>query len=175
MMTIRPATTQDFEELLRLAARTFTDTYAAYNTPENMQLHIQKTYNLETLRQELEVPHAQYSVVLDGQTLVAYCKVRCALQPPELVGKKHIELERIYVDKAYKRQGIGQKMIQYCIQNAQNDGFETFWLGVWSENPKAIAFYKKMNFEQFGTHTFLLGDDAQVDFLMKIELDQSKP
>jgi diamine N-acetyltransferase len=171
MISIRPAEEKDFEQLLALAERTFVDTYAVYNTPENMELHIQKTYNLTNLREELTVPHAQYSLVFDDKKLVAYCKVRCALHPPELEGRKHIELERIYVDKACKGEGIGRKMIEYCSQNALNDGFEVFWLGVWSENPKAIAFYKKMNFEQFGTHSFLLGDDEQVDFLMKIELN----
>jgi diamine N-acetyltransferase len=170
MISIRPAEEKDFEQLLALAERTFIDTYAIYNTPENMQLHIQKTYNETALRAELIAPHVEYALVHHDDELVAYCKVRCTLCPPELDGQRHIEIERIYVDKAWKGQGIGAKMIEYCTQNARKDGFEVLWLGVWSENPKAIAFYKKMNFEQFGTHAFLLGDDLQTDFLMKIDL-----
>ena len=41
------------------------------------------------------------------------------------------------------------------------------WLGVWEENNKAIAFYKRHGFEVFGSHPFKLGGDLQRDLLMK--------
>jgi ribosomal protein S18 acetylase RimI-like enzyme len=44
------------------------------------------------------------------------------------------------------------------------------WLGVWEENPRAIRFYQKLGFVEFGEHIFQLGDDAQRDVLMKKKL-----
>ena len=44
------------------------------------------------------------------------------------------------------------------------------WLGVWEENPRAIRFYQKQGFVEFGEHIFQLGDDAQRDVLMKKSL-----
>jgi len=41
---------------------------------------------------------------------------------------------------------------------------------VWEHNIKAIAFYKKFGFEQFGSHIFMLGDDIQTDILMRKNL-----
>ena len=34
----------------------------------------------------------------------------------------------------------------------------------------AIKFYEKQGFEKFGTHVFKLGEDEQIDHLMKLTL-----
>ncbi len=34
------------------------------------------------------------------------------------------------------------------------------------KNENAIAFYQKMGFVQTGEHSFYMGDDKQVDFIM---------
>jgi ribosomal protein S18 acetylase RimI-like enzyme len=43
----------------------------------------------------------------------------------------------------------------------------TLWLGVWEENPRAIAFYAKWSFVVVGQKTFLVGDDPQTDHVMQ--------
>lgn len=48
-LTIKCATATDVSLLRELSIATFTDTYAAYNTPENMQMYIEKYFNTETL------------------------------------------------------------------------------------------------------------------------------
>ncbi|OAX48075.1 Protease synthase and sporulation negative regulatory protein PAI 1 [Paenibacillus sp. AD87] len=40
------------------------------------------------------------------------------------------------------------------------------WLGVWGKNDNAIAFYKKMGFVRTGFHSFYMGDEEQIDFIM---------
>jgi ribosomal protein S18 acetylase RimI-like enzyme len=44
------------------------------------------------------------------------------------------------------------------------------WLGVWESNPRAIRFYEKQGFVEFDQPIFQLGDDAQTDILMKLNL-----
>ena len=81
---------------------------------------------------------------------------------------KGVEIERIYVLKEMKGYGIGRLMIEKTIEMAKNNAFDYVWLGVWADNPAAIAFYQKMGFTVFGEHTFMMGNDAQKDLLMKI-------
>ena len=69
-----------------------------------------------------------------------------------------------------KGRGIGRFMIEKTIEIAKNSGFNYVWLGVWAENAIAISFYQKMGFTVFGEHIFMMGDDAQKDFLMMIEV-----
>ncbi len=40
------------------------------------------------------------------------------------------------------------------------------WLGVWEKNENAIAFYNKMGFVRTGTHSFIMGDEEQKDYIM---------
>ena len=40
------------------------------------------------------------------------------------------------------------------------------WLGVWDKNDNAIAFYKKLGFVQTGAHSFYMGDEEQIDYIM---------
>lgn len=83
---------------------------------------------------------------------------------------KGVEIERIYVIKQMKGRGIGRLMIEKTMEIAKNNGFDYVWLGVWADNAAAIAFYQKMGFTIFGEHIFMMGDDAQKDFLMIIIL-----
>ena len=53
---------------------------------------------------------------------------------------------------------------------ARSLSLDWLWLGVWEENPKAIQFYKKLGFVDFGEHEFDLGDERQRDIMMKLSL-----
>lgn len=52
-----------------------------------------------------------------------------------------------------------------ALDAARARGAQTFWLGVWERNPRAVAFYAKYGFVRVGEHTFALGGDAQTDWL----------
>lgn len=163
---IRPATTADVQLLQQLSITTFTDTYAIYNTAENMQLFIDTHYNTGQLLKELADTNMQYYLAFVGDEPAGYIKLRTTENPPELAGKKHIEVERIYVLPALKGGGIGRQMIEHTLNTAKEQGYDTIWLGVWEQNTKAQAFYTKMGFTVFGEHLFVLGTDEQRDWLM---------
>lgn len=50
---------------------------------------------------------------------------------------------------------------------ARSLGARTVWLGVWEHNSRAIAFYRRNGFEEFGEHLFMPGSDEQRDVLMR--------
>ncbi|WP_242821425.1 GNAT family N-acetyltransferase [Candidatus Arthromitus sp. SFB-rat-Yit] len=43
-------------------------------------------------------------------------------------------------------------------------------LGVWEHNIASIKFYENLGFEKFDVHIFKLGNDKQIDYLMKLIL-----
>lgn len=169
-VTIKPATAADVLPLQQLSIVTFTDTYAVYNTPENMQLFIETNYNTQQLLSELANPAMQYFIAYAGEEPVGYIKLRTTDNPPELAGKKHIEIERIYVLPAFKGMHIGKKFIDHAVAIAKQQHYEVIWLGVWEENTKAQAFYAKQGFTVFGEHAFVLGTEPQRDWLMKRDI-----
>ncbi|TAE03139.1 MAG: GNAT family N-acetyltransferase [Bacteroidetes bacterium] len=166
---IRLANSQDIEALANISSKTFFETYAAFNTAENMNQHLLEKYNHNQISKEINDSKNSFLLAFFFDTLVGYVKLTENTKP-ELTNKKALEVERIYVLKTYQKRKIGEQLMQKCLEIAQEKAFDVIWLGVWERNPKAIEFYNKQGFEMFGQHIFWLGKDAQFDWLMKKDL-----
>ena len=110
-----------------------------------------------------------YFAELDNQ-VIGYLKLNFGGAQTELKDNKALEIERIYVTKAFHGKKVGQLLYNKAIEVAKEKSADYIWLGVWEENQKALQFYKKNGFVEFDKHVFVLGDDAQTDLMMKLEL-----
>ena len=165
---IRIATLTDIELLCHIGAKTFTETYEEQNTPENLQSYLEEKFNEKQILDEIQTPETVFLLVGLNDETIGYARLRVNLM--ENPDPKALEIERIYILKAFHGQKLGTVLMQKCIDISLKKGYQSLWLGVWEYNPKAIAFYQKRGFEIFGTHVFQLGDDAQTDYLMKRSL-----
>jgi ribosomal protein S18 acetylase RimI-like enzyme len=163
----RLATTDDAETLAEIGLNTFHDTFAGYNTPENMKLYLEKTFTIDRIKQDLMDERCICILAYDGPRAVGYAKLR---KPHNGANNSKLEIERIYAIKEYIGMKVGKTLMQTCISIAGNLGYKSVWLGVWEYNASAIAFYKKWGFETIGSHRFLLGEDLQTDLLMEKKL-----
>lgn len=157
----------DTQTLVDIGVKTFYDTFASSNTPEDMKLYLDKNFNLQQLTLELEDKLNTFLMAKIGESVVGYAKLRRIESPKELNEKNSIELERIYSGKEYLGKGIGKKLLDTCLKIGKDEGYKVIWLGVWEHNPRAIAFYEKCGFEKFASHPFMLGTDLQTDILMR--------
>ena len=82
------------------------------------------------------------------------------------MGDQSLEIERIYIKSSFQKHGLGKFLINEAIKMAVELNKKEVWLGVWEKNDNAIAFYKRMGFIQTGIHTFVMGDEEQVDYTM---------
>ena len=167
---IRRTAFNDIDTLQKISTDTFIETYAAYNTDEDMRLHVAEQFNRDRMKDELSSKENYFFIAFHENEPAGYIKLRTAKQPPELEGLKHIELERIYALKQFQGTGLGKLLIQQCVDTAIENIYEVLWLGVWKQNEKAIQFYTKCGFTIFGEQVFTLGTDDQSDWLMKKEL-----
>jgi diamine N-acetyltransferase len=168
-MQISKAQIEETHSLRDLLEYTFRDTYSNQNSPEEIEKHVAKNFSFELILAEIQNNDFQYFIVKQEAEIVAFCKL-VKNHTLEGVLKKTVEIERFYVHPKLKGKGIGRKLMEYCLDWAGAENFEIVWLGVWERNPDAIAFYQKMGFQQFGTHVFVLGDDAQTDYVLTKEL-----
>jgi ribosomal protein S18 acetylase RimI-like enzyme len=88
----------------------------------------------------------------------------------ELKDEKAIEIERIYVLKEFHGKKIGQIVYDWAHTIALQKNANYIWLGVWEKNERAIRFYEKNGFVLFDQHIFKLGEEKQIDFMMKKKL-----
>ena len=74
------------------------------------------------------------------------------------------------ISKDFQGHGLGRFLMDQAIGIALQRKKKYVWLGVWEKNTKALAFYKKSGFYPVGTHTFVMGDDVQTDYIMRRDL-----
>ena len=167
---IRKCTIADLQALRDLAYETYDDSFRALNTPETMYAYLAEAFDLERVKAELETPQCGFYFLFAGGKLAGYIKINEAPAQTDINDTDSLELERIYVQKEFKRLGLGTNLIQYAEEIARSIGKKYIWLGVWEQNPKAIAFYETMGYVQFARHTFRMGEELQSDWVMKKEL-----
>lgn len=164
---IRIAHANDASMIAELSRNTFYDTFAIYNTKENMDLFMNQQFTKEKLMEEVTAPGNFFYVAFIGNEAVGYIRLRESDNPSELQNIPAIEIARIYAVQHTIGKGIGSALMQQGIAIAKKQGRQVIWLGVWEKNQRAIDFYAKWGFEKFGEHEFILGNDIQNDWLMK--------
>ncbi|MGE5231303.1 MAG: N-acetyltransferase family protein [Deltaproteobacteria bacterium] len=169
--TIRRATRADAVPLAELAARTFADTYAAYNDPADMAAHMTGKYGEAKQAEELADPAATYLLAEQDGRLLAYAYVVAGRSPGGIELEAPVELMRFYVVRSWHGRGLAQRLMDACVEEARRRGGRTLWLAVWRENPRAIAFYRKAGFRLAGATVFRLGSQVQDDHVMAMDLE----
>lgn len=94
----------------------------------------------------------------------------------ELIGtvglmKKTDELayiKRLIVKEDYRKQGLGEKLLQKALQFAKDRGFKTIYAGTVKENQTAIQFYEKHGFKRSDD---VPGDITAADNSVCLKLD----
>jgi GNAT superfamily N-acetyltransferase len=163
---IRPATVEDATALAAFAARTFVETFAESNTPEDMQAHVARSYGVAQQTAELTEAGAVTLLAEQNGRLIGYAQLRRAAAPACVVAPGVIELHRFYVERAAHGTGAAQQLMRAVEDAARAAGARHLWLGVWEHNPRAIRFYEKCGFVDVGSHAFVLGADRQIDRIM---------
>src|SRR6185369_2257432 len=165
-MNIRHAVADDASMLAELGARTFFDTFAKDNTPENIKQHLEKAFSTEIQRNELSQPNILFLLAQEDHTPIGYGQLILDSREEFIKGVKPLEIRRIYAAQEYIGKGVGKALMQASLDEARKRGCDCVWLGVWEKNPRAIDFYKKWGYVEVGTHVFRVGDDPQTDFIM---------
>lgn len=166
-VTIRRGTLADAALLSELGARTFSDTFAADNTPEDLAAYVATSFNVAQQTAELKDPGSIFLIAEVNGEAAGYAKLHDGEPEKGVEGATPIELVRLYVSRDWLGRGVGEQLMRACLDEARKAGHETIWLGVWERNARAQAFYRKWNFRAVGEHMFQLGADLQRDILME--------
>lgn len=162
---IRPATLADAPILAELGAKTFTQTYEAYNTPENMRDYLANHFTVSALEQELQDPTVYFFIAMANDTAAGYVKLK--LGPTPYISENPVmEISRYYVDAGFQGMKLGGALMQKSMDHARSMGCKALWLGVWKQNTRAVEIYLHLGFSIVGETIFQLGDDPQEDFVM---------
>jgi len=161
---------EDLLILQEISRRTFYQSFASVNTPENMKSFLDHHYSKEKLSDEILNPDSNFFFAKQGNEIAGYIKLNRGSAQTVLPNNGGLEIERIYIDQPFKGMGIGQEFIKWTLAEAKKINSRYIWLGVWEHNVAAIRFYEKNGFVSYSKHIFTLGDDEQTDLLMRRNL-----
>lgn len=161
----------DAARLAEFGARTFFESFAAQNTPEDMRRHLESAWAPEKQLAELRNPDIDTLIARDprGQWM-AFAQLRAGKVSDGVPAQGSIELWRFYVDKPWHGQGVAGSLMSAAKQRALKRGANSLWLGVWERNERAKAFYAKHGFAKVGQQVFVVGSDPQTDHVMLCRL-----
>jgi len=80
------------------------------------------------------------------------------------------QIDKLYIHRNYHRTGIGARFIETIETIFRNRGIDKYWLSVFEENKKAIAFYEKYSFKKVGYKYFEIGNDKYINHVMQKKL-----
>ncbi len=163
---------EDAEMLAELCRKTFWDAFAEHpeNAPEDMVDYMEKAFNVETIRAELNEENSIFLIAEIENEAAGYAKITLGAIEAGIIAEKPIELNRLYSHQKFLGKGVGAKLMDECFEIAKENNCDVMWLGVWEFNPRAQAFYRKYGFCEVGKHIFQLGSDPQIDLLMQKDL-----
>jgi ribosomal protein S18 acetylase RimI-like enzyme len=167
---IRKASGENLSTVQRIGRETFFETFADSNTEDDMKNYLEKSFSDEKVSAELSNPDSLFFIAWEAEKPVGYLKVNTGEAQTEQQEKSALEIERIYVKSSHHGKNVGQLLYEKALEVAQQQCNSYLWLGVWEKNPRAIRFYEKNGFTAFDKHIFKMGDDEQIDIMMRKEL-----
>lgn len=158
---------ENVEQLQKIAKQTFFDTFSHHNTEENMTQYMAEGFTIDKLTAEIQNENSEFFFALSDEEVIGYLKVNFGDAQTELQDKDSLEIERIYFSKDFHGKKVGQILYKKALEIAKDKNLGYVWLGVWEENRRAVQFYRKNGFVEFGQHIFKFGNEDQTDLMMK--------
>lgn len=174
-VSIKRVTPHDLDQLQHISSQTFRESFSSYNTEENMRKYLAERFSHGKLAMELNNADVEFYFAQRGQEILGYIKINVGPSQTEMPNENALEVERIYVWRAFQGEKVGQRLLAKAFDIARQKKVDYVWLGVWEKNSGAIRFYQKHGFVAFDKHVFRLGDDEQTDIMMKLQLDGNEP
>jgi len=169
MVQIRLAEATEAELVAEISRETFYDTFAVHNTVADMDKFMAEQFSKEQLVEEFSRGGHTFFLAWVDALPAGYIFLKDKSHT-SLGSAAALEISRLYVRKDFIGKGIGKLLMLKAIAFAEQLQKEWIWLGVWEHNQPAIDFYTAFGYEKFAEHDFILGDDVQLDWLMKKKL-----
>lgn len=165
-LQLRTATPHDADELGEFAARIFRQTFGHSAPDVDVTRFLHEHYGRRQQLAEIENAGILTRLALDGAAIAAFYQLRIPSLHDVAPESRSAEIARFYVGAAWHGRGIATPLMDAALADARGAGARRVWLGVWEENARAIAFYRRCGFLPEGEQLFHLGTVTQRDLVM---------
>ena len=132
--------TSDVDAIAALARLIWQEAYPEIISQAQIDFMLEQRYNAPRLREELGSSGVWWDQIsVDGQ-LAGFASSLLGTTPGE------IKLDKLYIDPARQRLGLGGRLIAQVIAHALDNDCDTLILAVNKRNEPAMAAYRKHGF-----------------------------
>ena len=124
----------------------FLDTYAAAGVRPDLAREALAQYSPERFESRLADPNRSFILAEAGKGLRGFAEV-------DTSPSKGPELIRLYIQPSAQRTGLGRRLLRESESRCEAAGFGLLWLQAWSENARALEFYRAMGYADVGAST----------------------
>lgn len=104
---------------------------------------------LESRFAEMVTQNYECAVIYDDEKLIGVTGLWFCTR--HYAGRS-LEIDHVYIDKAYRRQGLGKQFLQWICDYAKDLGCQTVELNTYVQNYPSHKFYYNEGFEILGYH-----------------------
>ncbi|MGS1016710.1 N-acetyltransferase family protein [Allosphingosinicella humi] len=168
-ITYRAAGAADAGALARLFRDSFVETFGHLYSRENLAAFLAGKSEADWAEELVDSAFAIRIAEELGEA-VGYAK----LGPPSLPFEPRgptAELRQLYVLKPWHGAGIAHELMRWTIAEAKARGARDLVLSVYVDNHRARRFYDRYGFEFVGPYSFMVGDHADEDHVMRLKLE----
>ena len=159
--TIRPAEAADAEPLatlkLRCFRQTFIEGFAIPYPPDALAQFEAESYAPAAVGAELVDAARRTWIAETGGRMVGYAQVGPCKLPHSEVRPGQGELYQLYLLDEAQGLGLGTRLLAEALDHLVATRAGPVWLGVWSGNHRAQAFYRAHGFAHVGGYAFPVG------------------
>jgi ribosomal protein S18 acetylase RimI-like enzyme len=162
---IRGGQPNDANLLAVLATQVWLHTYATDGITSEIAQYVLSQLTPERYFALLQDPASHVFVAQHEEHLVGFAVIKLGAQCPT-GGGSAAELQTLYVQEHFARQGVGKALLQAAEAKAREQSGRALWLTVNAKNSRAIAFYTRQGYSMAGTAYFVLGDSRHENHVL---------
>lgn len=169
-MQIIKANTSNAEQIAQIGSKTFLEAHSTSGPVEDLNNYLNEKFSIDFIKKELSDPLNIFHVLsVEGQ-VVGYSKINYNSETTAIHENKNAcKLERLYISAGFYGKKLGYTLFEFNKQLAIENGQSGFWLTVWVENERAIAFYEKLGFKIVGEMLFKVSNTYNPNYIMWLE------
>jgi ribosomal protein S18 acetylase RimI-like enzyme len=170
--TIRRAQPDDAAALAELKLATFRETFLEgfripYPPADLARFEVEMYSPAKVASEIADAKHATWVCENADGALLAYAHCGpCKLPHPDVTAQSG-ELYQIYIRKSAQGLGLGRQLLRLSLDWIALTYPGPVWLGVWSGNAKAQAFYGTKGFRKVGDYHFMVGDHRDDEYIYR--------
>ena len=153
-MRLRKAVPEDALCLSVLAMQVFLDTYATEGIRPEIAREVLSSYSQAVFAKAISAEESRITVAERNGHLIGFAQVTFSANHSLAPAGAQAELLRLYVQESFTGAKVGTALLAEAESIACLGGATVLWLTPWVHNQRALAFYSRRGYTDFGLTYF---------------------